>query len=156
MIDKKLITAATEEAIAGTDIFIVDVTVSASNDIVVTLDSPSNLDIDTCVDISRKIEAGLDRDAEDYSLEVGTAGLTAPFRVKGQWLKNIGNEIEVLTRDGRKLKGNLVEVTDDDRFTIEVPVKVKKEGAKRPVIEMQPSTMAIADVKTACYLINFK
>lgn len=156
MIDKDIIIEAVENAIKDTDIFLVDVKVSPANDIVVEIDSPDGLDIDTCVDLSRQIEEHLDRDVEDYSLEVGSAGLTAPFKVRGQWLKNVGNEIELLTRDGRKMHGTLVEVSDDDRFTIEVATRVKPEGKKRPETVMQPVTMAIADVKTASYMINFK
>lgn len=156
MIDKKIITEAVENAIKDTDIFLVDVTVSPANDIVVEIDSPEGLDIDTCVDLSRRVEEQLDRDAEDFSLEVGSAGLTAPFKVKGQWLKNIGNEIELLTRDGRKMHGTLVEVSDDNHFTIEVATKVRPEGKKRPETVMQPVTMAIDEVKTASYMINFK
>lgn len=156
MIDKQLIAGAVSEAIAGTDIFVVDIRVSGANDIVVELDSPEGLDLDTVASLSRDIEGRLDRDAEDFSLEVGTAGITAPFKVRGQWLKNVGNDIEVLTADGRKLRGTLVEVTDDGAFTIEMTVKRKPEGAKRPVTVTEPLTMKIADVKRAEYLISFK
>lgn len=156
MIDKQLISDAVTHAIAETDIFVVDIRVSAANDIVVEIDSPSPLDLDTCADISRKIEDSLDRDAEDFSLEVGTAGLTAPFKVRGQWLKNIGNDIELITRDGKKMHGRLLEVTDDDTITVGVDVKERPEGKKRPVIVNRPVNMKIADVKTACYMISFK
>lgn len=156
MIDKQLISDAVARAIAETDIFVVDIRVSAANDIVVEIDSPSPLDLDTCADISRKIEDSLDRDAEDFSLEVGTAGLTAPFKVRGQWLKNIGNDIELITRDGKKMHGRLLEVTDDDTITVGVDVKERPEGKKRPVIVNRPVNMKIADVKTACYMISFK
>ena len=156
MIDKQLLRNTVDEAIAGTDIFVVDIRISGSNDIVVELDSPSNLDVDTCARITRRIEEVFDRDTEDYSLEVGSAGLTAPFKVRGQYLKNIGNEVEILTRDGRKLRGTLVDVADDDHFTVEIPTKVKPEGAKRPVIENIPQTFAPADCKSVQYVINFK
>lgn len=156
MIDKQLISDAVTRAIAETDIFVVDIRVSAANDIVVEIDSPSPLDLDTCADISRKIEDSLDRDAEDFSLEVGTAGLTAPFKVRGQWLKNIGNDIELITRDGKKMHVRLLEVTDDDTITVGVDVKERPEGKKRPVIVNRPVNMKIADVKTACYMISFK
>ena len=125
-----------KKAIEGTDIFIVDITVSPQNNVVVELDSPGNLDIDTCAAITRAIEKDFDRDVEDYDLEVGSAGLTAPFKVKGQYLKNIGNDIEILTADGRKIKAVLTAVGDDD-FTFEYPVKVKEPGAKRPTVTMQ-------------------
>ena len=86
MIDKTLLTQTVEEAIAGSDIFIVDVRVSPANEIVVELDSPEGLDIDTCAAVTRKIESVFDRDVEDYELEVGSAGLTAPFKVIGQYI----------------------------------------------------------------------
>lgn len=155
MIDKAIVKQLAEEAIAGTDLFIVDVTVSAANEIVVELDSPEAMDVDTCAEIARAIESKLDRDVEDYELEVGSAGLTSPFKVKGQYLKNIGNEVEVLTRSGRKFTGVLTAVTDSD-FTVEVARKVKPEGAKRPVVVNEPETVAFTDAKQVKYVINFK
>ena len=155
MIDKQKLTETVEKAIEGTDIFIVDINVSKDNRIVVELDSPHHLDINTCAEITRKIEAEFNRDEEDYELEVGSAGLTATFKVKAQYMKNLGNEIEVLTRDGRKLKGKLVAVGADD-YTIEVPEKVKVEGAKRPQIVMTPTVIRFDGTKQANYLIKFK
>jgi len=156
MIDKNLLTQTIEEAIAGTDIFLVDARVSPQNEIVVEIDSPDCIDIDTCAGITRKIEAAFDRDVEDYELEVGSAGLTSPFKVRGQYLKNIGNEIEVLTKDGRKLKGILKEVADNGDFTIAIPTKVKPEGAKRPVIVDVDTTLSPDNCKSVKYVINFK
>lgn len=155
MIDKQLLIETIEQAIDGTSIFIVDVKINPGNAIIVEIDSPENIDLDTCASITRKIEAAFDRDAEDYELEVGSAGLTSPFKVKGQYLKNIGNEVEVLTRDGRKMQGVLTEVGDDE-FTIEVAKKVKEPGAKRPTIVMEPTTLKIDNTKSVKYLINFK
>ena len=103
MIDKELLVKTVEDAINGTELFVVDIAVKPDNNIVVELDSVNGVDIDTCVDITRRIESVFDRDVEDYQLEVGSAGLTSPFKVKSQYVKNIGNDVEVLTRDGRKL-----------------------------------------------------
>ncbi|MDE6165959.1 MAG: ribosome assembly cofactor RimP [Muribaculaceae bacterium] len=155
MIDKALVESALAQAIEGTDMFQVEVTVSADNRIVVEVDSMSAMDIDACVAISRKIEESLNRDSEDFELEVGSAGLTSPFKVRQQFDKNVGNEVEVVTRDGRKFSGTLTETTDEG-FTVEVARKVKKEGAKRPVVELQPETVAYGDAKTVKYVINFK
>lgn len=155
MIDKNLIKSIVEESIAGTDIFLVDVTVSPANAVIVEIDSKEGIDIDTCARITREIEARVDRDIEDYELEVGSAGLTSPFKVPGQYIKNIGNDIEVLTRDGRKLTGRLVEVNDPE-FTIEVTRKVKEPGAKRPSMVTEPVKLSMDNVKKACYLIDFK
>ena len=81
MIDKHDVEAVVARAIEGTDAFVVDLTVSGDNDIVVELDSPTGVDLDFCTEVSRAINEALDRDVEDYSLEVGTASLSAPFRV---------------------------------------------------------------------------
>ena len=155
MIDKARLTEVVEDAIKGTDMFLVDINISADNRVVIELDSKDGMDIEACTAVTRKIEAEFDRDVEDYELEVGSAGLTSPFKVKAQYRKNLGNEIEVITRDGRKLQGTLASVGADD-FTIEVPTKVKPEGAKRPVVQMMPVVLAFDNVKKACYVIKFK
>ena len=155
MIDKKLIEQTVAEALEGTDMFPVEVTVTPDNRIVVEVDSATAVDIDSCAALSRAIEEKLDREEEDFELEVGSAGLTSPFKVKAQFDKNVGNEVEVLTRDGRKFSGTLVETTPET-FTVEVARKVKKEGAKRPVVEMQPETLKYGDAKSVKYVINFK
>lgn len=155
MIDKELLAKTVDEAIEGTDLFVVEIAVKPDNNIIVELDSVSGVDIDSCVAITRKIEAVFDREVEDYQLEVGSAGLTSPFKVKAQYVKNIGNDVEVLTRDGRKLSGRLVEA-GDETFTVEVPTKVKHEGAKRPVVEQVPETFGYGDCKSVKYKIDFK
>ena len=155
MIDKQKLTGTINEAIKDTPLFLVDVTVTPDNNITVEVDSMESVDIDECVKLTRDIEAVFDRDVEDYQLEVGSAGLTSPFKVKEQYVKNIGNQVEVLTRDGRKFKGTLTAVGDDD-FTVAVTKKVKEEGKKRPVEVEEPVVTKVADTKTVKYLIDFK
>lgn len=154
MIDKQLIIDAVEKAVKDTDIFLVDVDITPDNRVTVEIDNPTGIDIDTCTRITRAIEAEVDRDIEDYELEVGSAGLTSPFKVKGQYLKNIGNDIIVLTRDGRKLKGILKEVTDDT-FTLTTSKKVKLEGKKRPEMVDEDIVIPMADTKSVTYDIKF-
>lgn len=155
MIDKKILTEVVEDAIKDTSLFLVDIQINPGNSIVVEIDSAEGVNIDSCAEITRKIEQAFDRDTEDYELEVGSAGLTSPFKVRGQYEKNIGNEVEVLTTDGRKLKGTLTEV-DNETFTIEVTRKVKEPGAKRPVEIAEPITFNYSDTKYVKYLIQFK
>lgn len=133
MIDKTALEKVVNETIEGSDIFLVDIEISPDNRIVVEIDSMTSIGIDDCVKINNAIEANFDRDIEDYELEVGSAGLTAPFKIKVQYIKNVGNPVEVLTTDGRKLKGDLKEANDDS-FTITTTTKVKPEGAKRPIM----------------------
>ena len=149
MIDKNEVRKVVEEAISGTDLFVVDVTVSTDDRIVVTVDSPSGVDIDECVAISRAIEAAFDRDVEDYELEVGSAGVTAPFTVPEQYRMNVGNPVEVLTRDGRTLHATLTAVNDDcTAVPLEAPQKVKEEGQKRPKTVMVQEEMPVSNIKS--------
>lgn len=157
MIDKELLKATVLEAIKGTGAYLVDLQVKPDNEIVVEVDSNTGVDLDLCADITRKIEAAFDRDKEDYSLEVGSAGVTAPFKVVEQYTKNLGKEVEVLTKDGRKLTGTLTAVDGDtSSFTIEVPTKVKEPGAKRPTVQMVPETLKMDECKQVKHHFVFK
>lgn len=156
MIDKQLLTKTVLDAIAGKDLFLVDISVSPDNNIAVIVDSVTGVDIDTCLELTHQIESVFDRDIEDYELEVGSAGLTSPFKVKPQYDKNIGNDVEVLTRDGRKLHGVLTAVADDFKTcTVAIPTRVKPEGAKRPVTVEQPVDLDIDNIKSITCQIKF-
>ena len=84
--------------------FIVDVKVSKDNSIVVKADTDNGITIDECGELSAAIEASLDRDAEDFDLEVSSPGLSEPLKLPRQYLKNIGREVFVETIDGEKLR----------------------------------------------------
>lgn len=155
MIDKAALISVVNDALKDTDAFLVEVSVTADNRITVEIDSATSVSIDDCVRINDIIENNFDRDKEDYELEVGSAGLTSPFRVKAQYDKNIGNPVEVLTAEGKKIKGTL-EAADDDSFTISVEKKVKPEGAKRPVMTKEDITFSYNEIKYTKYLIDFK
>ena len=155
MIDKSALIDVVNKALQDTDAFLVDVTISTDNRIVVEIDSSTSVAIDDCVRLNNIIEENFDRDNEDYELEVGSAGLTSPFRVKAQYDKNVGNPVEVFTADGKKIKGTLTAANDAD-FTVTVEKKVKPEGAKRPVIVNEEMTFNYNEVKYTKYLIEFK
>lgn len=149
MIDKTVIEGIVEENLQGTDGFLVDVSVSKDNDIVVEIDSDSGVDIDTCVAINNAIDAALDRDVEDYSLQVGSTGLTSPFKVLRQYQKNIGNEVEVLS-GGKKFIGVLENVGEDE---FSIVAQVKEKGIKKPV--PQRIVFKYSDVKYTKYNLKF-
>ncbi len=155
MIDKKLLSEAVN-ANLGEELFLIDITVSTDNNISVEIDAyDRSVTIDDCVALTRAIEAEFDREVEDYQLEVGSAGLTSPLKVKAQYVKNLGNNVEVLTSDGKKLKGQLVEVSDND-FTIAIEKMVKAEGAKRKTLVKENMTFNYNEIKYTKYLIEFK
>jgi ribosome maturation factor RimP len=156
MIDKQLLTKTVEEAIANTNLFLVEVGVTPDNKVTVEVDSAEGVDIEQCVALTRTIEEKFDRDVEDYELEVGSAGVTAPFKVRQQYEMNVGNPVEVLTRDGKKMHATLVAVSDDfTTVTVSTPEKVKEEGAKRPKLVDVEHTISIDNIKSICYEIKF-
>ena len=155
MIEKSELTKVIETALEGSELFLVDVAVSRDNNIVVEIDSMDCVSIDDCAKLTKAIESHFDRDIEDYELEVGSAGLTSPFKVKRQYEKYIDEEVEILTKDGRKLKGTLKDATDDN-FTVSITKKVKPEGAKRPVEVTDDETFNYDEIKYTKYLIQFK
>lgn len=154
MIDKQALSQFIESRLAGSDCFLVDLKISADNEITVEIDSDSRVDIDRCVELTHEIEAEFDRDVEDYSLEVGSSGITSPLRLPRQWRKNIGKEIEMLTTDGRKLRG-LLKSADDNGIILGVTEKVRKEGAKRPVLETVEMEIPYSAVKRAECVLEF-
>lgn len=154
MINKEQITEIIEQFISE-PIFLVDVAVRPGNIIVVEIDSDENIGIDDCVTLSRKIESQLDRETEDFELEVGSAGITSPFKVLRQYCKNIGKDVEVLTKDGRKIVG-VLKSCNDEGFVLMVTKKVKPEGAKKKIEVQEEIPFAYDDVKYTKYQINFK
>lgn len=153
--EKSLVKEITERFIVETTMFLVDVSIKPGNIIVVEVDSDEGVSIDDCIALSRNIESHLDRDVEDFELEVGSAGITSPFKILRQYQKNIGNEVEVLAKSGKKLSGILKEA-DEAGFTIVITKMVKPEGAKKKIAEEEELTFAYDDVKYTKYLIRFK
>lgn len=154
MIDQLLLREFIENQLEGTEYYLVDLKVKQDNDIEVEIDSDSPVDIAECEKLTREIEETFDRDKEDYTLTVGSAGLTSPFKVKRQYRKFLGQEVEVLTKEGKKITGILSEA-GEDTFTIISKEKVKKPDSKRPVTEDVAHTFDYGDVKYTKYLLKF-
>ena len=153
MIDKNVVRKLVEEWLTGKEYFLVDVEVSPDDRIVVEIDHADGVWIEDCVQLSRFIEDHLSREEEDYELEVGSAGLGQPFKVPQQYMIFVGKEVEVLDADGKKHKGVLKAVDGND-FTVTVREKVKKEGAKRPVMMDVDKHFEMDKVKYTKYLIK--
>ena len=143
-----------EKHLESGDLFLVDLRFGEDNLIEVEIDSEHSVSIEECENLTRAIESEFDRDKEDYTLEVGSAGLTSPFKVKRQYMKYIGQEVETWLKDGKKLTG-LLKSADDNGFTILVKEKVKKPEMKRPVIEEVEHTLGYDEVKQTKYILKF-
>lgn len=156
MIVQKQVKEIVEEYTSGkAGYFIVDVVVGRDNAILVEIDNEDAISIGDCEELTRFIEERLDREMEDYELEVGSPGLTTPFKVTQQYVKAQGQEVEVLAKDGKKHKGIVTNVSENG-FTIEEKMMVKPEGAKRKVETIVATEFTYDNIKYTKYTINFK
>lgn len=155
MIQKELIEQIVNEKLAGSEYFLVEVKVSKDDVIDVEIDADEGVNIDFCVELSHFVESRLDRETEDFELNVGSAGLTSPFKVRRQYEKNLGNEVEVLDGEGRKHKGELVSV-DEESFSIDETVMERREGDKRKKAYVVNRVFRYSEIKSTHYIIDFK
>ena len=111
--------------------FIVDISVSKDNDIVLTIESENGkIELDDCVSLSRYFETRFDREVEDYSLTVSSAGLDQPFKVFKQYEKALGSKVEVSLKGGKKMVA-VLEAADEESITLKYSVKEAVEGKKK-------------------------
>ena len=146
MILKDTVNQIVEDYLIDTDYYLVDLQISNDSRIQIEIDSFDGVSIDFCAQLSKHIESKFDRDTEDFELQVSSAGLTEPFKVIKQYEKNIGNEIEVLTKDGKKISGILTTVNEEE-FVLEIEKSLKLEGAKRKTITTENQVFKYSDLK---------
>ena len=155
MIEKETVKSLVNQWLEGKEYFLTDLSVSADNRIVVEIDHKEGVWIDDCVNLSRYIDQHLDRDVEDYELEVGSAGIGQPFKVLQQYFNHIDKQVEVITTTGEKWRGLLKEASEEG-ITLTVTVKVKEEGMKRPKLQEQDKQFSFNDIKQTQYVIDYK
>ena len=129
--DKELIIRTIEPAVKGRGCFIVDVTVSKDNDIVLTIEKEiGDVELDDCIALNDAFLAAFDKDVEDYSLTVSSAGLDQPFKVAGQYFKAVGSPVVVLLKGGSRINGVLT-ASDAEGVTVRYSRKETVEGKKK-------------------------
>ena len=135
MITKEALSVTIASYLDYNGLFLVDIEITKDNDITITIESSEgSVKVDDCIAIDKIVSTAFDRDVEDYSLTVSSAGLDQPFKVIGQYRKFNGEEVEVVVKQGGKVKGILGGVTEEG-FEITTSKMVKKEGAKKKVQE---------------------
>jgi len=149
MIEKSKIIRLTEEHLKETDRYVVDLQIKSGNIIQVFIDGDSSVNIEECIALSRHLESNLDRETEDFELNVSSAGLDQPFKVFKQYLKNLHKEVSVLLADGKKYTGILTEANENE-IALEIPANKKKK------IETQELRFLITDIKETKSIISFK
>lgn len=152
---EQLKTIISEYLESESEFYLVDLKITPDNRIMVEIDTFEGVSLDDCVKIHRFIESKLDREIEDYELEVSSAGISEPFKVIQQYEKNIENEVEIVLKDGKKISGLLVEV-EPEKIKLEIQKSVKLEGAKRKTTIVEAININLSDIKTTKLIIHFK
>src|ERR1035437_188678 len=134
--------------------FIVDINVKPGNKITILLDNDKGVSISDCVAMSRHIEFNLDRESEDFELNVMSPGLTEPFKTLRQYQKHIEKQVDVLTKENKKLSGKLLSVNDEG-ILLETKVKEKTEGKKSKQLIISKTNLSFNQIKETKVVISF-
>ena len=152
MVNKENIQSLVEEYLRGTDYELITLEISAANEILVEIDRLTGVDVEDCGKLNNWLVEQLDAAGEeDYALEVGSVSLSDPFKTKMQYEKHLGEDVEVLTAEGKKVRGQLVSV-DEETFSVDVDTPVVVEGKKRKQHEMVTHTWGYGDVRYTKYM----
>ena len=158
MISKQTVRQLAEERIKDRDerLFIVELTISASNVIRLELDkTEGNVSIEDCMSVSRNIEHNLDREDADFELHVSSAGLDKPLRVHAQYVKNIGRDLDVKLKSKEKTTGTLI-AADEAGIVLKREEKQAVEGKKKKELVVIENKIAFSDINEAKIVISFK
>ena len=155
MITKETIKTLVEEWLEQGDYFLVDIQMEADDRIVIEIDCADGVWIEDCAELSRFLRDRIGDELDDYELEVGSAGLGQPFKVEQQYVNHVGDNVEVVGADGKKITG-VLKLVDGRNFTITTQEKQVPEGKKRPVKVDVDRTFSMDDVKSTRYLLSFK
>lgn len=153
--DIKEIAAIAEQALEGTDMFVVDCTITPDNTIDLTIDSDTSVSIDACAMLNHAIGERFDRDEEDYSLTVASAGIGEPLKLVRQYKKLVGESVEVLLKSGVKILATLDEVTDE-AITISYDEAVVVDGKKKKQMQRTTHTYSFDDIKWTKEYLDYK
>ncbi len=136
------------------DLHCIDLSVSRGNKIMLYIDSSKGVTIDECAEISRFLEDELNRDEEDFELEVSSPGLDKPLKLPFQYMKNIGRNIDVVITDGQKIRGKLIEA-GENKIVLEVVRKVHLPGKKKKTETKKEVSLDYTSIKSTKVIIIF-
>ncbi|MDY3344890.1 ribosome assembly cofactor RimP [Riemerella anatipestifer] len=136
------------------DLFLIDLKVSAGDDVVVILDGDNGVTLQDCLDVSRAIEFNMDREEHDFSLQVMSAGLSEPLTQIRQFRKNIGRDLDILLNDSSKIEGELARV-EEDKVVLILRYRKPKEIGKGKVDVEEEKEILLSDIKKALVAIKF-
>ncbi len=155
MIVKGQIIEIINEKINGTHLFLVDLKILPGNRIEVFIDGDNGVGINECVDLSRHIEKSLDRDVEDFSLEVSSPGATIPLKLSRQYIKHIGRDVELKLTDGTSITGTLIEVGKDGGLTLTTISRENKPIGKGKINVTRTHNIQLQNIKESKVKLKF-
>ena len=133
--------------------FLVSLNFSSSNHIEVLIDSFSGINISDCITLNRYIENGLNRDEEDFSLKVSSAGLTEPFKVFKQYEKNIGKKVKVQLNNGNVLTGKMVGA--DSKKGLLLEIKKREKIGKQKLVIKESLNINFKEISKTSIILSF-
>ena len=156
MINKEILKTLVEEWLQQGDYFLVDIQMDGNDDrIIIEIDQADGVWIEDCAELSRFLQDRLGDELGEYELEVGSAGLGQPFKVAQKYANHVGDDVEVVDQDGKKVTGILKSV-EDRQFVVTTKEKQVPEGKKRPVQVEVDKQYSMDEVKSCKYLLAFK
>ena len=158
MIDRKEIEGLVDERIQELDngLYVVEMTISSTNVIRIEIDKINGgVTVADCVSVSRNVEHNLDREKADFELHVSSAGLDKPFRHINQYIKNVGRTINVVTKDGRTIEGEILKVADEKIILSAEEMQLLEGKKKKEKVEVIYEIM-LTEIKEANIVISFK
>ncbi len=154
MIEKRRIQQLVDDFLAKEKgFFLVSLKVGGGNQIEVRVDSFEGIKMGDCVRLSRHIEGSLDREEEDFSLQVASAGLGEPFKVFQQYEKNIGRKVDVKLKGGEKILGKMLSAIADEGIVLETKNR-EKIGKKKQVV-VKEHKLAFEQIDQTKIVISF-
>lgn len=155
MIEAKKVIEIAERHLEGSDMFVVECKVTPMGEVELLIDSDSAVRLEDCAALNRAIEAELDREVEDYSLMVASAGIGSELKLLRQYSKILGNSVEVLLKDGIKLLAKL-DSADEQGIAISYEEKQLVEGKKRKQTVEVTKSYAWEEIKYVKEYLDFK
>lgn len=136
------------------ELFLIDFSISPDYKITVVIDGDKGVVLQDCIDVSRTIENNLDREEQDFSLEVASAGATTPLKFPRQYKKNIGRTLEVTTNDDQKTEAKLIDANDES-IKIEWKAREPKKIGKGKETVVKTAEIPYISIKKAVVVISF-
>jgi len=155
MIGKEQILELIQDKLTENNCFLVELEIGEGNAISIEIDSYDGISVTDCIEISKVIDNSLDREVEDFEMNVSSAGLDKPLRVIEQYKKNIGRDVKVVPVEGTVVKGELVEVTEEE-IVVEHSYKERIEGRKKKETIVKQEKIKFNNIKETTIIISFK